>query len=111
MSDLVRQQLADIRQRLTELNTERRQLEAAATALAASLEDTEGPVRRKGSRGRKPNRVNETLEYLTQHPGSKPADIAAAIGVQRPYIYRTLARLESEGLAIGDTDGVWWPAG
>jgi len=57
-----------------------------------------------------PKRAEKISEYIEQHPGSRPADIARALELPRSTIVRELPSLEEHGhLLFEDRRGRLWP--
>jgi DNA-binding MarR family transcriptional regulator len=57
-----------------------------------------------------PQRVNAIADYVERHPGSRPADIARDLQVDRSTVNRTLPAVEEAGrLLVEDNHGRLWP--
>ena len=64
--------------------------------------------------GRKPdaNRIEAIGRYVDTHPGSKPFDIARALGLEPSSVTRLLPSLQDHGILLSeDRKGRLWPFG
>jgi DNA-binding IclR family transcriptional regulator len=56
------------------------------------------------------HKIEKIADYVKGHPGSRPADIARALGVPRSSITRALPALEElDQLVSEDRHGGLWP--
>jgi hypothetical protein len=109
MSTYVQRAAELLRERLAELDTERKQLDGALTALNGNAAPKRGPGRPKRDplAGPKPkiavldenaSRHDQCVEVIRQHPGITGVEIARALRMQSSnYLYRILKQLTTEG--------------
>lgn len=113
MSDFLDAKLKEIRDRVTELRPlvdEFHRLEAADLALSAAVDEPAAARRarpraggskpRAGRRGRPKGsgtRAAQALEAVRAQPGITIPELAAAMGVDRNYLYRVMPDLAKQG--------------
>jgi predicted Rossmann fold nucleotide-binding protein DprA/Smf involved in DNA uptake len=98
-----------IKARLDELTQERKNLEAALSALSGRV-SRRAPARKRSQsarpkaakprpprRRRKGTRADQALALVKANPGGSASDIAKAMKMKPNYLYRILAKLEKEG--------------
>ena len=91
--------------RLTDLDTEKKQVERAIAALNGTGKPGRRPGRPKatkattptGRRKRKGTREEQALKMIQDNPGITASDIAKAMKIKPNYLYRVLGALEKEG--------------
>ena len=98
--DLVRTQLEE---RLSELDTERAQVQKALAALGSRR----GPGRPRGSRNRPKSgrrrrrrggtRRDQAVKMVEAQPGITAGEIAKSMNIAPNYMYRVMSELEKEG--------------
>ena len=97
-----------IRERLKELDAERKQLERALASLTNGREGRRGPGRPRGSastgasrgrrRGRRRNtRADQAVKLIQENPGISASDVARQMKIKPNYLYRVLGDLQKEG--------------
>ncbi len=97
-----------IRQRLSELDEERSQLENALASLTGSTQHRRGPGRPRGATATRSNggrkrrrrggtRADQAVKLVTAEPGISASQIAAKMKIKPNYLYRVLAELEKDG--------------
>ncbi len=62
--------------------------------------------------GRHPDRerLTQIADYVEQHPGARPAEIAQQLAVSRSAVTRALPALEDQGRLLSeDRQGRLWP--
>lgn len=77
------------------------------------IEGTPGPSSaRSGGRAPRGQNRERILDYLREHPESRPTDIAEKTAIGKPTAYATLAKLEKDGLLVKTetTSGVVYAA-
>jgi predicted Rossmann fold nucleotide-binding protein DprA/Smf involved in DNA uptake len=97
-----------IRDRLGELDNERKQLERALANLAGGTSRkrtgtrprkrrarTKPPARRRRKGG---TRAEHALAELRKSPGQTPSNLASRLGIKPNYMYRVVNQLEADGL-------------
>lgn len=91
--------------RITDLDTERKQMERALAALNGHGKPGRRPGRPKGSSGgagkprrkRSGTREEQALKMVQDNPGISASEIAKAMKIKPNYLYRVLGDLEKEG--------------
>jgi hypothetical protein len=96
-----------IRERLSELDAERSQLERALSSLTGGSTGRRAPGRPRGStartggrrrrRRRGGTRADQAVRLVKANPGVTASEIAKKMGIKPNYLYRVLADLEKEG--------------
>jgi hypothetical protein len=98
-----------IRERLKELDSERKQLERALASLTNGREGRRGPGRPRGAssgpgarrgrrRGRRrTTRADQAVKLIQENPGIGASDIARQMKIKPNYLYRVLGDLQKEG--------------
>lgn len=100
-----------LRERLTELDSERARLERALASLTDGREGKRGPGRpcgsanqgsssngRKRRRSRKGGtRAEHALKVITETPGIGAGEVADRLGIKPNYMYRVLTELQADG--------------
>lgn len=106
---------------LEPLVAEYRELEKVASALDGSRRSSGTSARRgrprssdasSGRRGRPKGsgaRALQAMELIRARPGITIAELADAMSIQKPYLYRVLPTLEEQGKVKKDGKG-WIPA-
>ena len=111
--------VSDIEQRLDEIQPVVEEYERLMGALRLLKGDSalRGPGGSRRPTGRKPGRPKgsgfrggEALKALRARPGMTVAEIAAAIGTHRNYLFRVLPTLEDQGLLVKKGPR-WYPVG
>jgi hypothetical protein len=109
----------DIEARLDELQPAVEEWEKLMGALRLLRGDSakRGPGGSRRPTGRKPGRPRgsghrgaEALNVLRDQPGMTVAEIAAAIGTHRNYLFRVLPTLQEQGLLVKQGPR-WYPVG
>lgn len=109
----------DIEARLDELQPAVEEWEKLMGALRLLRGESakRGPGGTKRPTGRKPGRPRgsghrgaEALTALREQPGMTVAEIAAAIGTHRNYLFRVLPTLQEQGLLV-KSGPRWYPVG
>jgi predicted HTH transcriptional regulator len=97
-----------IRERITQLDAERKQLEEALSSLTGRLRRRR-PGRPRGStsttatrttgrrRRRGGTRADQAARMVKQNPGITASEIAKKMKIQPNYLYRVMADLEKQG--------------
>ena len=95
-----------IRKRLSELDSERSQLERALASLTGGREGRRGPGRPRGaaaSGGRRRRsrrggtRADQAVKLIKANPGIGASEIAKRLSIKPNYMYRVLSDLQKEG--------------
>ncbi|HSI81305.1 MAG TPA: hypothetical protein VK919_11725 [Solirubrobacterales bacterium] len=93
-----------IRERLSELDAERKQLERALANLTGGRVGRRGPGRPRGStsarrrrRRRGGTRADQAVKIVQESPGVTASEIAKKMSIKPNYLYRVMADLEKEG--------------
>jgi hypothetical protein len=98
-----------IRERLKDLDAERKQLERALASLTNGREGRRGPGRpraasssagaRRGRRRgrRRSTRADQAVKLIQENPGIGASDIARRMKIKPNYLYRVLGDLQKEG--------------
>ncbi len=102
-----------LRDRITELDSERVQLERALSSLTGGRDGKRGPGRPRGSvsvssppsvNGRKRRRsrkggtrAEHALRVIADEPGIGASAIAEKLGIKPNYMYRVLTELQADG--------------
>lgn len=94
-----------IRERLSELDAERKQLERALSNLTGGRSGRRGPGRPRGStsaprrrrRRRGGTRADQAVKIVQETPGATASEIAKRMNIKPNYLYRVMADLEKEG--------------
>lgn len=102
VSDTVAQAKSLLEKRLSELDSERKQVQQALAGLAGTKR---GPGRPKGSGGgakrrrrRGGNRADQAVRLIGANPGISVSELAKKMKLKAPnYLYRVLPDLEKEG--------------
>lgn len=113
MSDAVDQARALIQSRLTEIETEGKELERALAKLGTNSGATGRVQRRdpspakpkpkrrhKAARARRGQRREELLAALKASPGARPAKLAKSIGISQTQVHGLLAKARAEKLVV-----------
>jgi hypothetical protein len=109
----------DIEARINEIQPIVEEYERLIGALRLLRGDSamQGPGGSRRPTGRKPGRPRgsghrggEALKALRKQPGMTVAEIAAAIGTHRNYLFRVLPTLADQGLLVKDGPR-WYPVG
>ena len=95
-----------IRQRIAELDAERRRLEQALSGLGARR----GPgrprassgrtVRRPRRRRRAGTRAEQALKVISDNPGITPSQIAERLGIKPNYMYRVMNEMVKDNAVV-----------
>lgn len=97
-----------IRERIKELDSERKQLERALSSLTGGREGRRGPGRPRGAaanratrgrrRGRRRNtRADQAVKLIQANPGINASEIARQMRIKPNYLYRVLGDLQKQG--------------
>jgi predicted HTH transcriptional regulator len=99
-----------LRDRISELDSERAKLERALASLTDGREGKRGPGRPRGSspsgesRSRKRRRsrkggtrAEHALRVISEEPGTSAGAIAEKLGIKPNYMYRVLTELQADG--------------
>ena len=98
-----------LRDRISELDSERAKLQRALASLTDSQEGKRGPGRPRGSssgssNGRKRRRsrkggtrAEHALKVISESPGVGASEIAEKLGIKPNYMYRVLHELQADG--------------
>jgi hypothetical protein len=99
VSNTVDQARTLLERRLSELDDERRQVEAALAGLGKRAR--RGPGRPRGTarrRRRGSTRADQAVKIITDNPGIKVSELGRRMKLNHPnYLYRVLPDLEKEG--------------
>lgn len=108
MPDTVAKARELIRDRISEIDAERKQLEQSLAALTGKNGTRRGPGRPRGSSngsarttiGRAPRgqRRQQVIEHVTKNPGARPSDIANALGVSANQVHGLITKLKADKL-------------
>jgi transposase-like protein len=92
-----------LRDRMRELDAERRRLERALADLTGRA-GRRGPGRPRGSstgtrrrRRRGGTRADQAVRLIQANPGISASEVAKKMGIQPNYLYRVLADLQKDG--------------
>jgi predicted Rossmann fold nucleotide-binding protein DprA/Smf involved in DNA uptake len=109
VSNTVEEAAGLIRERITELEAERAQLDRALASLTGGREGRRGPGRPRSSaaagstrssrrrRRRGGTRADQAVKLVAANPGISASEIATQMKIKPNYLYRVLAELEKEG--------------
>jgi CRP-like cAMP-binding protein len=100
-----------LRDRISELDSERARLERALASLTDGKEGRRGPGRPRGSSGMKQSsngrkrrrsrrggtRAEHALKVISEDPGVSASQIAERLGIKPNYMYRVLTELQADG--------------
>ena len=98
-----------LRDRITELDSERARLERALASLTDGREGKRGPGRPRGSASesaatgkrrrsrRGGTRAEHALKVIAENPGVSAGEIADKLGMKPNYMYRVLTELQADG--------------
>ena len=92
-----------IRERISELDAERDQLDACAgephwgAPGARARRATRGASGRSSGRRRRGTRADQAVSMIGANPGVSASEIAKRMKIKPNYLYRVLAELEKEG--------------
>ncbi len=100
-----------LRDRLSELDSERAKLERALASLTDGREGKRGPGRPKGSASAGPSmngrkrrrsrkggtRAEHALRVISDEPGIGASAVAERLGIKPNYMYRVLHELQADG--------------
>ena len=93
-----------LRDRMRELDAERRKLERALADLTGGRVGRRGPGRPRGSgtgtrrrRRRGGTRADQAVRLIKANPGISASEVAKKMGIQPNYLYRVLADLQKDG--------------
>ncbi len=98
-----------LRDRISELDSERAKLQRALASLTDGQEGKRGPGRPRGSssgssNGRKRRRsrkggtrAEHALKVISESPGVGASEIAEKLGIKPNYMYRVLHELQADG--------------
>ena len=98
-----------LRDRISELDSERAKLERALASLTDGREGKRGPGRPRGSssgpasngrrrrRRKGGTRADHALKVISEHPGVSASEIAKTLGMKPNYMYRVLHELQADG--------------
>ena len=98
-----------LRDRISELDTERAKLQRALASLTDGQEGKRGPGRPRGSsavpssNGRKRRRrkggtrADHALKVIAENPGVSASEIAKTLKMKPNYMYRVLHELQADG--------------
>jgi DNA invertase Pin-like site-specific DNA recombinase len=93
-----------LKERIRELDTERRKLERALANLTGGRVGRRGPGRPPGSkdgasrrRRRGGTRSDQAVRLIKANPGISASEIAKKMRIQPNYLYRVLGDLQKEG--------------
>ena len=98
-----------LRDRISELDSERAKLERALASLTDGREGKRGPGRPRGaasaasSNGRRRRRrkggtrAEHALKVIAENPGASASEIAKTLKMKPNYMYRVLHELQAEG--------------
>ena len=98
-----------LRDRISELDSERAKLERALASLTDGREGKRGPGRPRGSssvpssNGRKRRRrkggtrADHALKVIAENPGVSASEIAKTLKIKPNYMYRVLHELQADG--------------
>ena len=97
-----------LRERISELDSERARLERALASLTDGKEGRRGPGRPRGSSrastGRKRRRsrkggtrAEHAMRVISENPGVSASEIAQRLKMKPNYMYRVLSELQADG--------------
>jgi len=94
-----------LRDRMRELDTERKKLERALANLTGGRIGRRGPGRPPGSRNagtarrgpRRGTRADQAVKLIKANPGITAAEVAKKMRIKPNYLYRVLGDLQKEG--------------
>jgi DNA invertase Pin-like site-specific DNA recombinase len=98
-----------LRDRISELDSERAKLERALASLTDGREGRRGPGRPRGSaatgssgdrrrrRRKGGTRAEHALKVVSENPGVSASEIAQRLSIKPNYMYRVLAELQADG--------------
>ena len=100
-----------LRDRISELDSERAKLERALASLTDGREGKRGPGRPRGSNSSGPSmngrkrrrsrkggtRAEHALKVISEEPGIGASAIAERLGIKPNYMYRVLHELQADG--------------
>src|SRR5687767_3308417 len=100
-----------LRERISELDSERDRLERALASLTDGKEGRRGPGRPRGSSGprgasngrkrrrgrRGGTRAEHALKVISENPGVSASEIAERLKMKPNYMYRVLSGLQADG--------------
>lgn len=99
-SNLVERTIADFEARLEELRPSLDEAQEIQRALK-SIRRTPSAGSGEGRRGRSPERANEFIAVVREHPGSTVAEVADYMGIEKAnYLYRVAAKAVEDGLLV-----------
>src|SRR5215212_5633086 len=108
VSNAVDQAASLLKDRISELESERTKLQRALASLTEGREGRRGPGRPRGSstrattgrrrRGRRGGtRADQAVRLIKANPGISASEIARKMKIQPNYLYRVLGDLQKEG--------------
>jgi hypothetical protein len=100
-----------LRDRISELDSERAKLERALASLTDGREGKRGPGRPKGASSSAPSmngrkrrrsrkggtRAEHALKVISEEPGIGASAVAERLGIKPNYMYRVLHELQADG--------------
>jgi hypothetical protein len=95
-----------LKQRISELDSERKKLERALANLTGGRIGRRGPGRPRGSRNtkaaaprrrRRSTRADQAVRLIKANPGITAAEVAKRMRIKPNYLYRVLGDLQKEG--------------
>jgi predicted HTH transcriptional regulator len=94
-----------LKNRIRELDDERKRLERALANLTGGRVGRRGPGRPRGSgataaaprRRRRGTRADQAVRLIKRNPGITAADVAKRMRIKPNYLYRVLGDLQKEG--------------
>ncbi|MDX6587347.1 MAG: hypothetical protein QOI31_1820 [Solirubrobacterales bacterium] len=100
-----------LRDRISELDSERAKLERALASLTDGREGKRGPGRPRGSSSPAPSnngrkrrrsrkggtRADHALKVISEEPGIGASAVAERLGIKPNYMYRVLHELQADG--------------
>ena len=106
MASALDQAASLLRDRLRELDAERKKLERALSNLTGGRVGRRGPGRPPGSgsagkarrrSGRRNTRADQAVKLIKANPGITAAEVAKKMRIKPNYLYRVLGDLQKEG--------------
>jgi DNA invertase Pin-like site-specific DNA recombinase len=104
MANALDQAAALLRDRMRELDSERKKLERALSNLTGGRVGRRGPGRPPGSgsaaptrRRRRGTRADQAVKLIKANPGISAAEVAKKMRIKPNYLYRVLGDLQKEG--------------
>ena len=104
MANALDQAAALLRDRMRELDAERKKLERALSNLTGGRVGRRGPGRPPGSgstgttrRRRRGTRADQAVKLIKANPGITAAEVAKKMHIKPNYLYRVLGDLQKEG--------------